>query len=158
MRDQVHAILGPMMYYPNVFSFDVDKFFSGELDISKCSKWSSYGSNNDWRFGIAQANGILAVTVYSTTPINAQDISGTLNPYVRFYLDKAQELGRSTVQENTIEPRWNETHFLMLNNLSSTLSLELRNQQTGSKDRRIARAHFELKELENDVDYSVEGL
>lgn len=107
---------------------------------------------------IAQANGILAVTVYSTTPINAKDISGTLNPYVRFYLDKAQELGRSTVQENTIEPRWNETHFLMLNNLSSTLSLELRNQQTGSKDRRIARAHFELSELESDVDYSVEGL
>lgn len=23
------------MYYPNVFSFDVEKFFSGELDISK---------------------------------------------------------------------------------------------------------------------------
>lgn len=112
-----------------------------------------------WPFWcIAQANGILAVTVYSTTPINAKDISGTLNPYVRFYLDKAQELGRSTVQENTIEPRWNETHFLMLNNLSSTLSLELRNQQTGSKDRRIARAHFELSELESDVDYSVEGL
>lgn len=62
------------------------------------------------------------------------------------------------MQENTIEPRWNETHFLMLNNLSSTLSLELRNQQTGSKDRRIARAHFELSELESDVDYSVEGL
>jgi hypothetical protein len=23
------------MYYPNVFAFDVEKFFSGEMDISK---------------------------------------------------------------------------------------------------------------------------
>lgn len=35
VRDQVHAILGPMMYYPNVFAFDVERFFSGELDISE---------------------------------------------------------------------------------------------------------------------------
>ncbi|KAI9266580.1 C2 domain-containing protein [Phascolomyces articulosus] len=137
VRDQVHAILGPMMYYPNVFSFDVEKFFSGELDIT-------------------QANGVLAVTVYSTTTINTRDISGQVNPYIRFYLDKAQELGRTSVQENTLDPRWNETHFLMLNNLTSMLSLELRNQSTGSKDRRIARAHFDLKELENDEDHSLE--
>ncbi|KAI9313877.1 C2 domain-containing protein [Dichotomocladium elegans] len=138
VRDQVHAILGPMMYYPNVFSFDVDKFFSGELDIT-------------------QANGVLAVTVYSTTAINAKDISGSLNPYIRFYLDKAQELGRSSVQENTLEPRWNETHFLMLNNLKSVLSFELRNQQTESKDRRIARGHFNLSNLNVEEDYCVEG-
>ncbi|KAG2225823.1 hypothetical protein INT45_007067, partial [Circinella minor] len=136
VRDQVHAILGPMMYYPNVFSFDVEKFFSGELDIT-------------------QANGVLAITVYSTSTITASDISGEVNPYIRFYLDKAQELGRTSVQENTLDPRWNETHFLMLNNLTSTLSLELRNQSSSSKDRRIARAHFDLKELENDNDYSL---
>lgn len=35
MREQAHAILGPMLYYPNVFSYDIEKFFSGELDISK---------------------------------------------------------------------------------------------------------------------------
>ncbi|KAI9493901.1 C2 domain-containing protein [Zychaea mexicana] len=139
VRDQVHAILGPMMYYPNVFSFDVEKFFSGELDIT-------------------QANGVLAVTVYSTTTINSRDVSGTVNPYIRFYLDKAQELGRTSVQENTLDPRWNETHFLMLNSLTSTLSLELRNQSSGTKDRRIARAHFELKELDEDDDYSLQDM
>ena len=106
-------------------------------------------------FNAAQANGVLAVTVYSTSTISARDISGQVNPYIRFYLDKAQELGRTSVQENTLDPRWNETHFLMLNNLTSTLSLELRNQSSGSKDRRIARAHFDLKELENDHDYSL---
>lgn len=35
VREQAHAILGPMMYAPNVFTFDVDKFFAGELDICK---------------------------------------------------------------------------------------------------------------------------
>lgn len=81
-----------------------------------------------------------------------------MNPYIRFYLNKAQELGRTSMQYNTTEPRWNETHFLMLNNLNSLLSLELRNQTGGSKDRRIGRANFELKQLEDEHNYAREGL
>lgn len=38
IREQVHHILGPLMYYPNVFSFQVDKFFDGEYDFSKLTK------------------------------------------------------------------------------------------------------------------------
>lgn len=107
---------------------------------------------------IAQANGVLAITVYYATALDSREISGTVNPYIRFYLNKAQELGRTSVQYNTVEPRWNETHFLMLNNLNSLLSLELRNQTGGSKDRRIGRANFELKQLEEEHNYAREGL
>lgn len=111
-------------------------------------------------FGLGQANGVLAVTVYSTTLISGRDISGNISPFIRFYLDKAQELGRTSVQENTLEPRWNETHFLLVNNLQSVLSFELRSHSGSSKDRRIARAHFDLRELERDgeYDYAREGL
>ncbi|KAG0171493.1 hypothetical protein DFQ28_001023 [Apophysomyces sp. BC1034] len=137
VRDQVHTILGPMMYYPNTFAFDVDKFFAGELDIT-------------------QANGVLAVTVYSASTIGAGD--GSLNPYIRFFLDKAQELGRTSVRENTLEPIWNETHFLLLNNLNSILTLELRNHSTNTKDRRVARSHFDLVDLTEEDDYELRGL
>ncbi|KAI9029637.1 C2 domain-containing protein [Phycomyces nitens] len=136
VRDQVHAVLGPMMYYPNVFSFDVEKFFSGELDIT-------------------QANGVLAITVYSCSTIDSGDT--TLNPFIRFFLDKAQELGRTSVRENTLQPIWNETHFLLLNNLNSIMTLELRSHSTSNKDRRIARANFDLKDLEED-DNEIQGL
>ncbi|CAO3634755.1 unnamed protein product [Cunninghamella echinulata] len=141
VRDQVHAILGPMMYYPNVFSFDIEKFFSGELDIS-------------------QANGVLAITTYGTSTINSSDIpGGDPNLLIRFYLDKAQELGRTGTRQGTLEPIWNETHFLMLNNLQSKLTLEMRNDSGSSfKDQRVGRAHYDLSELAEDEDFAIEGL
>ncbi|KAI7866079.1 C2 domain-containing protein [Spinellus fusiger] len=137
VRDQVHAILGPMMYYPNVFAFDVEKFFSGELDIT-------------------QANGVLAVTVHSCSSISSGD--GSLNPYVRLFLNKAQELGRTSVREDTLQPIWNETHFLLLNNLHSILTLELRSHNTNAKDKRIARANFDLVSLEEEEEKAMQKI
>ncbi|KAG0166021.1 hypothetical protein DFQ30_007676 [Apophysomyces sp. BC1015] len=141
IRDQIHTILGPLMYAPNVFTFDIDKFFAGELDIT-------------------QANGVLAVTVYSTSAIRNVDslFDDAPNTYVRFYLDHAQELGRTTVREKTLEPQWNETRFLLLNNLNSQLSLELRTHNPEGKDRRLATAHFNLKELDDEGQNEQEGL
>ncbi|KAI8337582.1 C2 domain-containing protein [Chlamydoabsidia padenii] len=141
VRDQAHAILGPMMYYPNVFSYDIEKFFSGELDIT-------------------QANGVLAITVYSISTVNSRDIpGGNPNLYLRFYLDKAQELGRTSAINQSSNPNWNETHFLMLNNLDSKLTMELRNKSNNAlKDHRVARGHFELAELEEEDDYSIEAV
>ncbi|KAI8061632.1 hypothetical protein BC940DRAFT_279508 [Gongronella butleri] len=141
VREQAHAILGPMMYYPNVFSYDIEKFFSGELDIS-------------------QANGVLAVTVYGISTVGSSDIpGGKPNMSLRFYLDKAQELGRTSNRKHTQEPAWNETHFLLLNNLNAKLTLELRNESGNSlKDHRIARGHFDLNELKDEDDGTAEGL
>ncbi|CAO3598044.1 unnamed protein product [Absidia cylindrospora] len=141
VRDQAHAILGPMMYYPNVFSFDLEKFFSGELDIT-------------------QANGVLALTVYTVSTVNSRDIpGGHPNLYLRFYLDKAQELGRTSAIDQSSHPNWNETHFLLLNNLDSKLTLELRNKSGNAlKDHRVARGHFELAELAEEENFTLDGL
>jgi Ca2+-dependent lipid-binding protein len=38
IREQVHAILGPLMYAPNVFAVDVDRFVAGDFDLSKLLK------------------------------------------------------------------------------------------------------------------------
>ncbi|ORX52810.1 hypothetical protein DM01DRAFT_1336589 [Hesseltinella vesiculosa] len=141
VREQAHAILGPMFYYPNVFSYDIEKFFSGELDIS-------------------QANGVLAVTVYSASSVKASDVPGGHgNMSLRFYLDKAQELARTSTAHNSLEPAWNETHFLLLNNLNAKLTLELRNESGNAlKDSRVARGHFDLNELLEEEDYAAEGV
>ncbi|KAI8643675.1 C2 domain-containing protein [Parasitella parasitica] len=138
VRDQAHAILGPMLYYPNVFSYDVEKFFSGELDIN-------------------QANGVLAVTVHSCSRITASDT--TLNPFIRFFLDKAQELEKTAILENTRTPQWNETKFLLLNNLESSLTMELRTTNNTKKaGKRLARAHFDLKDLRDKEDMKLDNL
>ncbi|ORZ18645.1 C2 domain-containing protein [Absidia repens] len=133
IREQVHAILGPMLYSPNTFTLDIEKLMAGELDIT-------------------QANGVLAVTVYSCSNIRnvAHLTKGIPNPYIRFYLDHGQELGRTGVKEHTHQPQWNETRFLLLNNLSAQLCMELRTHNPDAKDRRLATAQFDLRQMDDD--------
>ncbi|KAI9309463.1 C2 domain-containing protein [Cunninghamella echinulata] len=133
IREQVHAILGPMLYAPNTFTLDIEKLMAGELDIT-------------------QANGVLAVTIYNVSNIkNVEHLTnGTPNPYIRFYLDNGQELGRTSIKENTNQPQWNETRFLLLNNLSAQLCMELRTHNPDAKDRRLATAQFDLRQMDDD--------
>lgn len=156
MRDQAHAILGPMLYYPNVFKFDAEKFFSGELDISKRDK-SSENFFNNIRY-IGRANGVLAITVYSCSKINTNDTN--LYPFIRFYLNDAQqELEKTSICEDTRVPHWNETKFLLLHDLHSTLAMELRTTNNVKKaGKRLAKAHFDLKDVENAPDLELNGL
>ncbi|KAI9485598.1 MAG: C2 domain-containing protein [Benjaminiella poitrasii] len=141
IRDQVHNILGPMMYAPNVFTVDVDRFFVGDFDLSA-------------------ANGVLAVTVYSTDHIKHSEdlVDGAPNPYVRFYLDHGQELDRTSICQNTFTPNWNETRYLKLNNLNSLLSMELKTSRPGLKDRRLGTANFDLSQLDGETHAEQEGL
>lgn len=116
------------------------------------------------------ANGVLAVTIYSTTPLdNIYETdegplshsarSEPLNPYMRFYLENSVELGRTSIKENTLEPSWNETRFLLLNNLSCQLCLELNTKtKGGTEDERIATAYFDLRELDDEDSCQQEGL
>ncbi|KAG2236778.1 hypothetical protein INT48_006962 [Thamnidium elegans] len=141
IREQVHSMLGPLMYFPNVLSVDVDRFCSGDFDFSA-------------------ANGVLAVTVYSTDYIkNVSDlVEGAPNPYIRFYLDHGQELDRTSVCESSFEPKWNETRYLKLNNLNSLLSMELKTSRPGFKDRRLGTANFDLSRLDGETQAEREGL
>ncbi|KAI9311202.1 C2 domain-containing protein [Dichotomocladium elegans] len=151
VREQAHAILGPMMYAPNTFTFDVEKFFAGEMDIS-------------------QANGILAVRVWSTSSLEdnvntgngpfATSPKNTLHPYVRFTVDSGDtiELGRTEVRRNTFQPVWNEIRFLLVNNLNGLLSLELNTKVDNGEDERIATAYYLLRELDDDDQTKQEGL
>lgn len=142
IREQVHAMLGPLMYAPNVLTVDVDRFMAGDLDFSA-------------------AHGVLAVTVYSTDRIRHVNelVDGRApNPYIRFYLDHGQELDRTSVRESTFEPKWNETRYLKLNNLNGLLSMELKTSRPGLKDRRLATANFDLTQLDGDTHAEQEGL
>ncbi|KAI7864116.1 hypothetical protein BDF14DRAFT_1837529 [Spinellus fusiger] len=141
IQDQIHTILGPLFYAPNIFTVDVEKFMEGELDMS-------------------QANGVLAVTLHGASTINDKEhlIYGNSNPYIRFYVDHGQELGRSSIKGNTLEPEWEETHFLLVNNLNSQLCMELRDHNPGAKDRRLATGIFNLQTMDRHDRYGQEGL
>ncbi|KAI8364384.1 C2 domain-containing protein [Blakeslea trispora] len=141
IREQIHGILGPLMYAPNVFSVDMERFLAGDFDFNA-------------------ANGVLAVTVYSTDRIKNIDglVDGAPNPYIRFYLDHGQELDRTSVCENTFTPKWNETYYLKINDLNSLLSIELKTSRPGKKDRRLGTANFDLSVLDGETQAEQEEL
>jgi Ca2+-dependent lipid-binding protein len=140
VAEQVHATLGPMMYAPNVFTVDVAGMMAGGTDLEA-------------------ANGVLAVTIYSASGIKSGDIFGSIDPYITFHTGntKNKELARTSAVENSTSPRWNETHFILLNNLKETLCLQLMDRNVGRKDASLGTVNLELKELEEN-DNLLEGL
>ncbi|KAI8338841.1 C2 domain-containing protein [Blakeslea trispora] len=139
VKDQVHSNLGPMMYAPNVFTLDVAAMMAGtDLDA---------------------AIGVLAITIYSASGLKPNDIFGTLDPYCLFHIDNVHnpELARTSTIENNNNPKWNETHFLLLKNFNGTLLLKIMDRNTGRNDVEIGVANFDLKELEESQN-AIEGL
>lgn len=117
----------------------------------------TYYETNMFAKSIDQANGVLAITVQSCSKINASDT--ILNPFIRFYLNKAQELEKTSMCENTRTPHWNETKFLLLNNLDSVLTMELRTSNNTKKaGKRLARSNFDLKDLKEEEDLELNSL
>lgn len=103
------------------------------------------------------AIGVLAVTVYSASGLKNTDLIGTSDPYVKFHINNRPELGRTSVKEDTTDPKWSETHFLLLNTLNEILSLEIMDKNIGRKDKSMGVANFDLKSIA-DGETTQEGL
>lgn len=102
---------------------------------------------------------MLALTINSGANLKGNDVFGSLDPYVTFHVGDVRnpELGRTLAHENTSNPKWDETHFLLINNLNDMLCLQLMDRNTGRKDSDVGVAVFELKEL-TESNNIVEGL
>jgi Ca2+-dependent lipid-binding protein len=129
-----------MMYAPNVFTLDVAAMMAGGTDLDA-------------------ANGVLAVTIYSAQGLKANDLFGSLDPYTVFRVGNVNnpELARTTAIENTANPKWNETHFVLLNNLNDILLFQVMDRNAGRNDVEIGVANFDLKDLEENEN-GIEGL
>ncbi|KAI7907367.1 C2 domain-containing protein [Cokeromyces recurvatus] len=139
IKDQVHANLGPMMYAPNVFTLDIPALMSGANDLET-------------------ANGVLAVTIYSAQSLKPNDFLGTLDPYCTFHVNniKTPELARTSAIENTSNPKWDETHFILLNNLNDNLCFRVMDRNTGRNDVEVGIANLNLKEVEDTEEKAIE--
>ncbi|KAI9319764.1 C2 domain-containing protein [Dichotomocladium elegans] len=141
LQDQVHATLGPMMYAPNVYTLDVAGMMEGTTDTYS-------------------ANGVLAITVHSASNLKEVDLLGTMDPYITFHLGNVRnpELGRTSAHEDTTDPRWNETHFVLLNKLAGTLYLQVMDRNSGRKDTVVGVAHVSLQEVADADNKHAENL
>ncbi|KAG0338986.1 hypothetical protein BG004_006986 [Podila humilis] len=131
ISDQTHAILGPMMYAPNVYALDLEQMMTGGASLTA-------------------AIGVIQFTIYDAKDLKNSELIGNSDPYVKIRLGNRPELATTAVQENTLNPVWNETNIILINNLNEIICMEVFDRDNLRKDRPLGQANFDLKSLEED--------
>ncbi|KAG0347914.1 hypothetical protein BG004_006563 [Podila humilis] len=131
IRDQTHAILGPMMYAPNVYTLDLEQMMTGGASLTA-------------------AAGVIQFTVYNAKDLKNTELVGNSDPYVKIRLGNRPELASTAVKEDTLNPVWNETNTILINNLNEVICMEILDKDNLRKDRPLGQANFDLKSLEHD--------
>ncbi|KAJ7124724.1 C2 domain-containing protein [Mycena crocata] len=132
IRDMTHATLAPVMYDPNVFTLNLEQLLSGApLDT---------------------AIGVMQVTIESARGIKGTKIGGgTPDPYISLSLNNREELAVTQWKENTYNPTWMETKFILVNSLNESLILSLYDYNDHRKNALLSSTSFELAQLAEDA-------
>lgn len=127
--EQIHGNLKPMMYAPNVFPIEVAKMLAGTP--------------------VDQAIGVLAITLHGAQGLkNTDNFSGTVDPYASITFNRRQELARTKTVEDTSNPRWNETHYLIVTSFNDTLNIIVFDKNDFRKSKELGVASFRVENLQ----------
>ncbi|KAF5096869.1 hypothetical protein D0Z00_002606 [Geotrichum galactomycetum] len=128
VKGMVDFIIGPMLYSPNTFQVNVQELLAGA--------------------GGDSAAGVLAVTIFGANGIKSSEaIGNTVDPYVIFSLNDRGELARSKTQKSTKNPRWNETKYILVQNVSEALTLSVFDFNDFRKDKFIGMVNHPLESI-----------
>ncbi|CAK7566576.1 MAG: Tricalbin-2 [Sporothrix epigloea] len=127
--EQIHGNLAPMMYAPNVFPIEVAKMLSGSP--------------------VDQAIGVLAVTLHGAQGLkNSDKFGGSIDPYTAITLNRRTPLAQTKVIRDTSNPRWNETHYIIVTSFKDSLDLIVYDFNDYRKDKELGVASFMLENVE----------
>ncbi|KAI0873036.1 C2 domain-containing protein [Hypoxylon argillaceum] len=129
IQEQIHGNLAPMMYAPNVFPIEVAKLLAGSP--------------------VDQAVGVVAVTLHGAHGLkNPDKFSGNPDPYAVVTLNKRAPLARTKTIKDSCDPRWNETHYVIVTSFNDSLDIMLYDYNDIRKDKELGVASFALEKLE----------
>ncbi|KAG5952379.1 hypothetical protein E4U53_000996 [Claviceps sorghi] len=127
--EQIHGNLAPMMYSPNVFPIEIAKMLAGTP--------------------VDQAIGVLALTLHGAQGLkNSDNFGGSLDPYASISFSRRHELARTKTIDDNANPRWNETHYLIVTSFSDTLDIQVFDKNEFRKSKELGVATFRLEDLE----------
>ncbi|OAA67505.1 membrane bound C2 domain-containing protein [Cordyceps fumosorosea ARSEF 2679] len=127
--EQIHGTLGPMMYDPKVFPIEVAKMLAGTP--------------------VDQAVGVLAVTLHGAQGLkNTDKLGGSVDPYAVITFNRRQELARTKTVQDNANPRWNETHYLIVTSFSDSLDIQVFDKNDFRKSKELGVATFAMENLE----------
>lgn len=137
--EQIHGNLAPMMYAPNVFPIEVAKMLAGSP--------------------VDQAVGVVAITLHGAQGLkNPDNFSGNPDPYAVITLNKRQALAQTKVVKDTPNPRWNETHYIIVTSFNDSLDIEVFDWNEFRKDKDLGTASFPLENVEEIFEHENEQL
>ncbi|KAI0842960.1 tricalbin [Hypoxylon sp. FL0890] len=129
IQEQIHGNLAPMMYAPNVFPIEVAKLLAGSP--------------------VDQAIGVVAVTVHGAQGLkNPDNFAGNPDPYTVVTLNKRAPLAQTKTVKDTPNPRWNETHYVIITSFNDSLDLIIYDYNDFRKDKELGVASFPLERVE----------
>lgn len=131
VKTMINANVGPMLYAPHHLDIDVEELVASQA--------------ND-------AVGVLAVTVKSAKDLQSSDyVGGTVDPYICFKSEKpspgAQTDLRTTIKSDVKNPVWNETTYILLNDLNQKLTISCLDFNDLRKDTLIGNVEINLQDL-----------
>ncbi|TDZ26421.1 Uncharacterized protein Cob_v001085 [Colletotrichum orbiculare MAFF 240422] len=127
--EQIHGNLAPMMYSPNVFPIEVAKMLAGTP--------------------VDQAIGVLAVTLHGAQGLkNPDNFSGSPDPYAVLTLNRRQALAKTKHVKDTSNPRWNETHYIIITSFNDSLDIQVFDYNDFRKHKELGVASFSLDHVE----------
>ena len=132
IREMVHATLGPMMYEPHVFTLNLEQLMSGVPRDTSI--------------------GVLQVTIVSAQGLKGVKFSGgDPDPYVAICVNNDTALETTRWKQNTRNPHWQETKFILLNNLSGVLNLKVLDFNTFRQHDELGLVAWDLAGLAEDA-------
>jgi Ca2+-dependent lipid-binding protein len=139
IMEQIHGTLAPMMYAPNVFPIEVAKMLAGTP--------------------VDQAIGVVAITLHGAQGLkNSDKFSGTPDPYAVVSLNRRQPLAQTKVIRENANPRWNETHYVIITSINDSLDIDIYDSNDIRKDKKLGSASFPLENLEEVYEHENERL
>lgn len=137
--EQIHGNLAPMMYAPNVFPIEVAKMLAGSP--------------------VDQAIGVVAITLHGAQGLkNPDNFSGNPDPYAVVTLNKRSPLAQTKTVKDTPNPRWNETHYIIVTSFNDSLDIEVYDWNEFRKDKSLGTASFPLENVEEIFEHENERL
>lgn len=132
IKEQVYAIMQPMMFDPNVFTLNLQEILAGGALDSAC--------------------GVLVLTVRQARGLRSTKVGGGApDPYATIRLGNSKTINDKTkVLQSTNNPFWMETNYLLVNSLNDQLVLNVYDYNEVRKDSDIGLATFNLQSLSND--------
>lgn len=121
-----------MMYDPNVFTLNLEQLMSGTP--------------------IDAAIGVLQVTIISGTGLKTTKLAGgNPDPYVNISINNDKILASTSWKENTGNPQWVETKFVLVQSLTGSLGLSVADYNEHRKDSSLGKATWDLSQLVEDA-------